>query len=95
MRTPRRPRSPRLRAGPTEQEQADLDLTTAIPEGEEAALSRAALAQLVYTMTQFPGKESAEIDGESYARADFEEQTPSVLVESPLPFEEVASPPTA
>jgi germination protein M len=25
-------------------------------------------------------------------RADFEEQTPSILVESPLPFEEVTSP---
>ena len=51
-----------------------------------------ALAQIVYTLTQFPTVESVEIDGESYTRADFEEQTPSVLVESPLPFEEVTSP---
>lgn len=81
-----------LRGGPTEQEQTDLDLTTAIPESEDVELSRAALAQLVYTMTQFAGDDSAEINGVNYTRADFEDQTPPVLVESPLPFEEVESP---
>ena len=35
---------------------------------------------------------SVEIAGKSYTRADFEEQTPIILVESPLPFEEVTSP---
>ena len=59
------------------------------PEGE---YSTEALAQIVYTLTQFPDIEAVEIGGESYTRADFEEQTPSVLVESPLPFEEVTSP---
>ena len=55
------------------------------------AVDRGARA-VVYTLTQFPTVESVEIDGQSYTRADFEEQTPSVLVESPLPFEEVTSP---
>ena len=64
-------------------------------------LSREALAQIVYTETALPLVDSVTIQGEfqggafvavSYTRADFEEQTPSVLVESPLPFEEVTSP---
>jgi hypothetical protein len=46
-------------------------------------------------MTQFSDTDSAEVDGVNYTRADFEEQTPPVLVESPLSFEEVASPVTA
>jgi len=81
-----------LLAGPTEQEQADLDVTTAIPDGRESDLPAAGLAQLVYTMTQFPTVDSAEIDGVNYTRADFEDQTPAILVESPLPFEKVTSP---
>jgi hypothetical protein len=97
-----------LLEGPTGQEQSDLQFTTAIPEGTDiesvdiehglarvqlhAELSDEALAQAVYTLTQFPTVQSAEIDGESYTRADFEEQTPAILVESPLAFEEVSSP---
>ena len=56
------------------------------------AVTAEARAQIVYTLTQFPTVESVVIDGHSYARADFEEQTPPVLVESPLPFEDVTSP---
>ena len=96
-----------LVAGPSPQEQEELELTTAIPADAtpevsvengvatvelDEELSTEARAQIVYTLTQFPTVESVEIDGQSYTRADFEEQTPSVLVESPLPFEEVASP---
>ena len=55
-------------------------------------LTREALAQIVYTESALPLVESVVIGGETYVRADFEEQTPSVLVESPLPFEEVTSP---
>ena len=60
-------------------------------------LSPEALAQIVYTETALPGVSSVTINAQgftavSYTRADFEEQTPSVLVESPLAFEEVASP---
>ncbi len=58
-------------------------------------LTREALAQIVYTETALPLVESVAIGGESYTRADFEEQTPSVLVESPLAFEDVTSPITA
>ena len=96
-----------LVAGPSPQEQEELELTTAIPaqatlevsvENGVATvelaedLSTEARAQVVYTLTQFPTVESVEIDGQSYTRADFEEQTPSVLVESPLAFEQVTSP---
>lgn len=103
-----------LFAGPTDQEEADLEFDTAIPEQDESVeisrleisdgvasfspphdLTRLALAQAVYTLTQFPTIESVDIDGQNYTRADFEEQTPPVLVESPLPFEDVTSPITA
>ena len=46
----------------------------------------------VYTLTQFPTMKSVEIAGKRYTRADFEDQTPIILVESPLPFEQVSSP---
>jgi hypothetical protein len=96
-----------LVAGPSPQEQEELELTTAIPAQAtpevsvengvatvelDEELSTEARAQIVYTLTQFPTVESVEIDGESYTRADFEEQTPSVLVELPLAFEQVTSP---
>jgi hypothetical protein len=59
--------------------------------------SEKALAQVVYTLTQFPTIESVamrfgELDIDARTRADFEEQTPGILVESPLPLAEVASP---
>ena len=92
--------------GPSPEEEEKLDATTAIPGGDptltieggvariqpEGEYSTEALAQIVYTLTQFPDIEGVEIGGESYTRADFEDETPSVLVESPLPFEEVTSP---
>ena len=96
-----------LVAGPSPQEQEELGLTTAIPADVtpevsvengvatvelDEELSTEARAQVVYTLTQFPTVVSVEIDGEGNTRADFEEQTPSVLVESPLAFEEVTSP---
>ncbi len=96
-----------LVAGPSPQEQEELGLTTAIPADVtpevsvengvatvelDEELSTEARAQVVYSLTQLPTVEAVEIDGEGYTRADFEEQTPSVLVESPLAFEEVTSP---
>ena len=57
-----------------------------------SALERAALAQVVYTLTQFPTVKAVEIDGKRYTRADFEDETPTILVESPLPFQTVKSP---
>ena len=85
-----------LRAGPDpSRSRASSTSPRLFPQSQETELPRAGLAQLVYTLTQFPDPDSAEIDGVNYTRADFEEQTPSVLVESPLSFEEVTSPITA
>jgi hypothetical protein len=80
-----------LLAGPTEEERA-LGLTSEASDVPASELSREGLAQLVYTASQFSADGSAEIEGRRYTRADFEEQTPSVLVESPLPFAEVTAP---
>jgi germination protein M len=55
-------------------------------------LPSAAHAQVVYTLTQFPLVEAVILDDRTYRRADFEDQTPAILVESPLAFAEVASP---
>jgi len=76
--------------GPTQQEQ-ELGLATELPAVPSGSLSRAALAQLVFTVTQF-APHSAEFKGVSYRRAEFEKQTPAILVESPLPFAEVKTP---
>lgn len=97
-----------LLAGPTEQEEADLQFTTAITEADvqaqitidggvarvapDAQLTESALAQLVYTLTQFPNVTSVEVQERTLTRADFEDLTPAILVESPLSFEEVPSP---
>jgi hypothetical protein len=56
------------------------------------ALSRAATAQVVYTLTQFSGTRTVEVNGKRYTRANFEDLTPAILVELPLPFETVRSP---
>jgi hypothetical protein len=97
-----------LLTGPTDQESTDLAMTSAIPDGIEVddvsvvsrvatvdlseELPEEALAQLVYTLTQFATVESVLIQDRSVARADFEDLTPTILVESPLPFEDVSSP---
>jgi Immunoglobulin-like domain of bacterial spore germination/Sporulation and spore germination len=93
-----------LFAGPTAKESEDLSFKTAIPEqnawgGDLTSisvgpqrLSRQALAQIVYTLTQFPNVKSVKVEGKRYTRADFEDQTPGILVESPLPFADVSSP---
>jgi hypothetical protein len=100
-----------LFAGPNATDRAD-GMTTAIPAnaspgaitlvGHTAVvdlpqLSRAALAQVVYTLTQFPsvtGVRTARSLGDTapLTRASFEDVTPQILVESPLPHETVASP---
>ena len=97
-----------LLAGPTEQEGADLQFTTAIPEDVEGVVASIEdgvaavelsvdlpdepLAQVVYTLTQFVTVESVDIQGNTLTRADFEDLTPAILVESPLAFEDVTSP---
>ena len=52
----------------------------------------APLAQVVYTVTQFPNAPRVQVDGQTYTRADFEDFTPAILVELPLPFQAVSSP---
>ncbi len=97
-----------LLAGQTEQEGAELEFTTAIPDDIEgvvasvengvatvelsADLPNEPLAQVVYTLTQFVTVESVDIQGNTLTRADFEDFTPAILVESPLAFETVTSP---
>jgi germination protein M len=56
------------------------------------SLDTAATAQVVYTVTQFQSVRRVRLDGADYVRADFEEQTPAILVESPVPGEDVSSP---
>lgn len=49
-------------------------------------------AQEVYTLSQFDPKKPVEVAGKRYTRDDFEDLTPAILVESPLPFAAVSSP---
>jgi hypothetical protein len=60
-------------------------------------VSHAGLAQIVYTLTQFRsihGVRTSRMlgDAKPLTRADFEDVTPAILVESPLPDETVTSP---
>ena len=50
------------------------------------------LAASVYTLSQFAPKQPVTAGSKSYRRSDFEEFTPAILVESPLPFQAVTSP---
>jgi hypothetical protein len=97
-----------LLRGPLEGEKTDLKATTAIPDNVtnaelnikdgaanatlSGALPRSGVCQLVYTLTQFPDVQSVTVKGKMYTRAACEDVTPSILVESPLPFDEVRSP---
>jgi germination protein M len=99
--------------GPTEEESEELSLGTAVPEGTEVVsitvqdgvaqvafstpLPNEAIAQAVYTLTQFPTVDSVEIvEGgvaiPGFERGDYEDLTPAILVESPRFFEEVGNP---
>jgi hypothetical protein len=97
-----------LAAGPTSAEQgagyvSDVRTTysVTIDKGvasiDAADLTHAGLAQIVYTLTQFPtihGVHTSRMIGDAkpLTRADFEDVTPAILVESPLPDESVTSP---
>ena len=85
-----------LLKGPTEQE-TGIGLTTSLGEpasggtigiGSDGLLSLSskplagvALAQAVYTLTQFPGRQTVVVNGKRYTRNDFEDVTPAILVE--------------
>jgi hypothetical protein len=97
-----------LLRGPSQREKADLKATTAIPDSVDNAelnitdgaaraklsgdLPRPGICQLVYTLTQFPDVQSVAVKGKTYTRASCEDVTPTILVESPLPFEDVRGP---
>lgn len=84
---------------------ATIDLSEKFTTGEEETI-QAQVAQVVYTLTQFPTieKVSFQINGQDIdnfgdvdlsqpvGRADFEEATPLIFLESPAPFDEVSSP---
>jgi hypothetical protein len=72
-----------LNDGPTDAERL-AGLTTAEGDGQ--------VAQIVYTLSQFEPTKPVEVGGKSYTRADFEDVTPAILVESPLPFQAVSAP---
>ncbi len=73
----------------------DLDLSGIAIVGDVAhvdldrALSPEGLAQLVYTLTGLPSVRTVDLEGGAtlvtgFGRDDFEEQTPAILVETPL-----------
>ena len=81
----------------------DLEITGIVVEDGVANvpldtnLTPEALAQLVYTLTGLPTVRSVDLDRPTQLvtgldRSDFEEETPAILVESPLADEEVSSP---
>ncbi len=87
---------------------ATVDLSGAYDDGGGSLAMFTRLAQIVYTLTQFPTVQSVNfrIDGEPVetfssegivldkpqTRADFEDQTPAILVESPAVGDTVSSP---
>ena len=87
---------------------ATVDLSAEFESGGGSASMLARVAQVVHTVTRFPAiqRVAFRIDGEPVEaiggegvvvdppvdRADFEEQAPAILVESPLPGARVRSP---
>ena len=60
--------------------------------GDET-LSHAGAAQVVYTLTQFPTVRAVELpDGRQARRAAFEDVTPLILIDKPLPGDTVRNP---
>jgi Immunoglobulin-like domain of bacterial spore germination len=70
-------------AGPTDEERG-----IGFTQGEATERT----AEEVYTLTQFAPTKPVDVGGQSYTRSDFEDLTPAILVESPLPFATVTSP---
>jgi germination protein M len=87
---------------------ATVDLSAPFGSGGGSASMMSRVAQVVFTLTQFPTVDAVqfELDGEPITalggegllleepqtRADWEALSPAILVESPLPFEDVTSP---
>ena len=97
------PSEDELQLGMTTALPDDLELTGIVVEDAvatvplDANLAPEGLAQLVYTLTDLPTVRSVDLELPTqvitgFDRSDFEEETPAILVESPLTFEDVASP---
>jgi hypothetical protein len=87
---------------------ATVDLSEEFASGGGSASMMGRVAQVVFTLTQFPtvdavlfelaGEPVTALGGEGLlvampqTRADWEELSPAILIESPLPFDEVTSP---
>ena len=94
-----------LLEGPTAQEQ-QLGLSSQVSSESSLNVERsgsvlvvhgdvpdgAPLAQVVYTATQFANAQTVEVNGKRYTRSGFEDFTPAILVELPLPYQSVSSP---
>ena len=79
------PPETRLRSLAIEDGVASIELDPAVTD-------RKALAQLTYTLTQFDSVKRVSFNGDRpVGRGAFEEETPAILVESPLSGEEVES----
>jgi hypothetical protein len=87
--------------------EATIDLTSEFASGGGSLSMQLRVAQVVFTLTQFDSIDTVTVhlDGEAVdgiggegvpaddlTRADFQDVTPLVLVESPVPGEEVRSP---
>jgi hypothetical protein len=72
-----------LDAGPTDAERA---------LGFSKGTGKERTAEEVYTLSQFAPTRAVAVGGRSYTRADFEDLTPAILVEAPLPFATVSAP---
>ena len=91
-----------LLEGPTEAEK-QIGLSTQVPAESSLSVEKSGdvlkvqgdvptgepLAQVVYTLTQFPSAQTVEVAGTKYTRGSFEDFTPAILVELPLPFQHV------
>jgi germination protein M len=87
---------------------ATVDLSASFASGGGSLSTVMRLAELVFTLTQFPGVTGVELElagktvdvfgaeglviSHPMTRADFEDLSPAILVESPLPGETVSSP---
>jgi germination protein M len=92
------------KVGPVARQLETVDRTSLLaavsagPTGAERAIgftqgeATERTAEEVYTLSQFDPKRSVDVGGKSYTRSDFEDLTPAILVESPLPFASVSSP---
>jgi hypothetical protein len=72
-----------LDAGPTDAERA---------LGFAQGTGNARTAEEVYTLSQFAPTRAVAVGGKTYTRSDFEDLTPAILVEAPLPFATVSAP---